>query len=450
MNKNNQKSDTWYAKFTDKKTERKDISRPQKKHTVLPGRLQSIPGKPVYLKPQPHKISCSTLYGQEPLFPAQALAPEAQYILDNFDSIIQGVKPLSSKYLSKLSLEIRNLSHELTDERSQRRVGYMNETAGLTAYIRYFMWWNLVRLTRLFSGPGVDAMLPADNDICLDIGSGPLTVPIALWLAKPAFRTRKLVWYCLDISQAALSAGEELYLSIAAKTIAANPDISPWKIIRIKGETGTEIRQKAGFITCANMFNELSQRAAMPPDYLAKKYTDSLNAYAEKNRSTVLVVEPGVPHSARLLSLMRDSFLRRGYSALSPCPHSGTCPMDGKTGGKWCNFAFTTENAPHKLLKLSESADIPKERAVLSFIVMTNSQVPAKKPDQMEVRIVSDPIKLPENRTGFYACSELGLTLVISSRGKQLVSGDLLTLNRPDKPAELSKDAKTGAVELYI
>ena len=76
------------------------------------------------------------------------------------------------------------------------------------------------------------------------------------------------------MSQSSLSLGENLYLSVVAKTV--NPELNEienhWKIVRVKGSFGTAIRQKAKFISCANMFNEVFQSESRPLDFLAKKY----------------------------------------------------------------------------------------------------------------------------------------------------------------------------------
>ena len=68
------------------------------------------------------------------------LDDKAVKVLTNFDAVIQSVKPLNSKHLVSLPDTIRELSHQLTDERSSRRIGYMNQAAYLSAYTRYFMW----------------------------------------------------------------------------------------------------------------------------------------------------------------------------------------------------------------------------------------------------------------------------------------------------------------------
>ena len=378
------------------------------------------------------------------LLAESSIPADAKKILAEFDKIISSTHPLNSKQRALLPKNILELSHTLTDERTERRLGYMNQPATLSAYTHYYLWWNLVRLTRLFSNLPSQLFNLKENSICLDMGSGPLTVPIAVMLARPELRAKELTWYCMDISSQALSIGENLLLTVSARLNA-----KPWKIIRVKGNFGTAIKEKASFISCANVFNEIREGDKMPPDYLAKKYVQGILDYVNKEEETrILVIEPGTPPSSRLLSLMRDSFMRTDYFPISPCTHCTTCPMDGKKGGKWCNFAFTTEQAPHALKKLSEKARLPKERAVLSFVAMTNDKklLPDIKEGMMPVRITSDLIRLPDNKKGYYACSEKGLLLILSE--KKLYSGSCLFI--PSITEKVPKDKKTGALVVNL
>ena len=130
----------------------------------------------------------------------------------------------------------------------------------------------------------------------------------------------------------------------------------------MKGELGSALKEKADFVTSANLFNELCDDFKNPPDFLAKKYTEQILSYLkfENENARYIIVEPGDPRSARLVSLMRDSFMRRGFFPVSPCTHFCQCPMDGKKGGKWCNYAFKTDNAPTELKKLSEKSELPQ------------------------------------------------------------------------------------------
>ena len=100
------------------------------------------------------------------LFDIKNVPADAQKILQDFDQIAQAALPANSKQLVARPKIIRELSHQMTDDRGARRLGYMNEKTFLSAYIRYFSWWNLVRLTRLFSNLDFDFL--RDGDICLE------------------------------------------------------------------------------------------------------------------------------------------------------------------------------------------------------------------------------------------------------------------------------------------
>lgn len=443
-----------------------------------------------------------TVFLRRELFDEKSIPEDAKSIIENFDKILESVNRLSGKQKVSLPGAIKNLSHQLTDERGARRLGYMNEASFLSAYANYFMWWNLMRLCRLFANLPKSAFSFGDSAVALDIGSGPLTVPIALWLARPELRAKKITWYCLDLSSNALSLGEEIYLSVAAKTIKNETDrtnvdfdklnnrkdsIEPWKIIRVRGALGTQIKEKADFITCANAFNEIVQRNEMPTDFLAKKYPDQLSSYLaplsdekskiddraqNQKKQTILLVEPGDPHSARFVSLMRGAFLRRGFMPVAPCTHPEECPMAGRTGGratnsagrnaKWCNFAFSTDSAPKNLLRLSEKAGIPKERASLSFVLLSrdfqqdlrhSEQSDESKKDYNSgktfIRITSDFIKLPEiHKSGYYACSKFGLLLAVDENHVQPKNGELLQIKTPDFLD--GRDEKSGALIVKI
>ncbi len=396
------------------------------------------------------------------LFDTSVLTRETVSILNSFDEIIQGVRPLNSRQLQQLPENIRNLSHQLTDDRASRRLGYMNDNIQLSSYVRYYTWWNLVRLTRLFANIPA-TVFPTTDCTCLDLGSGPLTVVTALWLARPELRKLKLTWYCLDVSANSMALGEDIFLSVAART-----GEEPWHIVRVKGAFGTSIKQKAGFLTCANMFNELDQASDMPPEFQTKKYYEQIQRYCEKDAG-VLLVEPGVPKAARTLSLLRTRFIKDGRTIAAPCPHAEECPMSGfkaYTGSKnkWCNFAFSTEDAPAKLQKLSVAAKLPKERATLSFIAVEAATSAVVSTDtttvstETSIRIASDKLRLPNYMCGYYACTQFGLALIKlpDENNKRLPkppfrpqSGDLIQV-KIKTPDSLPKDEKSGAVIIEL
>ncbi|MCR5622671.1 MAG: small ribosomal subunit Rsm22 family protein [Treponema sp.] len=393
------------------------------------------------------------------LFARSSLPEDALQAMEDFEKIVSSVYPLTSKQRAVLPAQIRSLSHELTDEREERRMGYMNETTALSAYIHYYLWWNVIRLSRVFANLPQSFFNLTDGSVCLDIGSGPMTVPIALFLARPELRTKKLTFYCMDLSAQALQAGENIFLAVAAYL-----KCEAWRTVRICSSLGDmKMKEKVDFVFSANLFNELMQvqesDRGQPPDFLAKKYAVEMLKYIEKKNDSarVFISEPGVPSCGRLVSCLRDSFMKRNFYPVAPCSHYGKCPMEGKRGGKWCNFAFSTEDAPESIRRFSRSIYIPKERAVLSFLALEKiwreegeAGAPARKeasvPGPLSFRISSDPIQLPGSRTGYYACSPLGLLLVVTDT--ELRSGDLLELELDRLPEH--RDEKSGALILNI
>lgn len=437
-------------------------TRPQKTSLKSPRMQAQKPEKTTTARPCPqHARTDKSRTNQRPefsiinsLFQQSPLDADSKKVIDNFDEIIQGVRPLNSRQLQQLPENIRNLSHQLTDQRADRRLGYMNDNIQLSAYIRYYTWWNLVRLTRLFSNMPASAFPSADS-VCLDLGSGPLTVVTALWLARPELRKLNLTWYCLDVSANSLSLGEDVFLSVSSR-FSENQN---WKIIRVKGNFGTSIRQKADFITCANMFNELDQNMDMPPEFKTKKYYDQLKNYSAQSCRFILI-EPGVPKASRTVSLLRERFIKDKFKILAPCPHAQDCPMNGfkaYTGSqnKWCNFAFSTENSPSKLQKLSERAKLPKERATLCFTAFSNfeksdSASKGEKPELL-CRVTSDEFTLPPNAFGHYACSPAGLVLLKTFKPEAFKSGDLVSVKTktPESPSSKT-DRKSGALIIEL
>jgi hypothetical protein len=338
---------------------------------------------------------------------------------------------------------VAELSRLLTSGRAERREGYLGTPALLSAYLRYFLPWNVYRLCRLL--PALSLSLEP-GDTLADLGSGPLTLPIALWISRPELRDLSLQLRCLDRKGSALAAGKRLFQALAGRA-------APWKLSLIRAPLGTELRGKPAALTTAiTLFDEVFRR--IPPeeslDRPAERYGRLLSALTAKGGS-VLAVEPGTPRSGEIVGALRASLIKAGRRPLAPCPHDGACPFPGKRGSKWCHFAFDTADAPEDLRKLSAAAGIPKDRAVLSFVFAgpLDQGHPARKTEaagkgSFPVRIISDAFPLPCSRFGRYGCSERGLILV---RGRGDASADPPpgSLIRP-APDREERDPKSGAL----
>jgi ribosomal protein RSM22 (predicted rRNA methylase) len=280
------------------------------------------------------------------IFPplAPGLGAEMGRLLETIDAAF----PIPSRHRAELPRDVASLSRALTSARSDREGGYLGKPAELSAYLRYFLPWNVFRLSRLL--PSLDIGLK-DGDAVTDLGSGPLTVPIALYLSRPDLRDRRLEFRCLDRTGKVLDAGASLFEKLRAGAGCA------WKIRKIKGSLGTRIDgPKAALVTAANVLNELFWDDRHPAAEQAERKAAFLSALA-RDDGRILIVEPGIPRSGEFVSALRDSFIGLGRNPLSPCPHAEACPLPGgRRGAKWCHFAFDTDEAPERLHRLSAAA----------------------------------------------------------------------------------------------
>lgn len=399
---------------------------------------------------------------QENLFPKLDTKLRTQF--QNLLKTIDDTFPLSAKHRSGLPRDIAELSRQLTSGRSDRADGYLGKAAPLSAYLRYFLPWNVFRLLRLL--PALTIELSDGNTVC-DLGSGPMTFALALWIARPDLRKLNLEIRCVDRTAPVLEAGKKLFYAFAGTSAL-------WKIKTIKGSLGTEIYgEQSALVTAINVYNEIFWDDKNNLQKIVKNESAYLMSLVKKNGS-VLVVEPGIPRSGEFISRLRAQILTAG-NVSAPCPHWEKCPFPGgKRGTKWCHFSFDTSDAPSRLHALSKASGLPKERAVLSFIFfkadyaqgvhplpktihpvasdgLIDSQPSVSSEKTLHARIISDAIVLGERHAlcGRYACSSQGMILVTGEKQtiENISSGTLIEL---EKNLSKRKDPKTGVMMFEI
>jgi ribosomal protein RSM22 (predicted rRNA methylase) len=373
-------------------------------------------------------------------------------MLESIPSLIEKTFPIPGRFKSKLPSDIAELSHLLTNKRGNRSLSYLTRPNFLSAYLHYFLPWNLYRLCLLL--PTLNLNLQSGNSIT-DLGCGPLTLTSALWLSRPELRNLPLEFNCIDRSGPVLEAGKKFFAALCENADCKNV---LWKINPIKEDIdirqkGAKKRKPAALVCSVNMFNEiyenLSHNDTEGLRQTTKNAAKTLCNEAAKD-APILTVEPGVPQSGKFISLLRDALMDLGHSPSSPCTHTAACPLSGgaakmikghnwiDTKKRWCHFAYETTDAPKELRKLSAAAKLPKERLVFSFL-FTGSPT-AKKG---EARIISDAFPLPYNRFGRYACCERGLVLVTGEKERieNAASGSVVHIS-----ATGQYDNKSGAM----
>jgi hypothetical protein len=399
-----------------------------------------------------------------------------QALLDS----IKRVRPLDRRRERELPGDVRDLWAGLTRERDYRRPAYLSSPAALSAYLRYFLPWNVYRYLRLL--PQLDLGFLETQPSMADFGAGPLSLGIALWLAFPGLRGRPLELRALDRVPSALDAGQEILADLAMNIEGKLPS---WKIVPLRQGADRPLRGLHALSAAAYFLSELDQGRPLPARERAAHAARILSSPLSP-RGRLLVIDSGDARAASMLSALRAELIAQGWSILSPCPHHEPCPMPGhfiqdKAGGRdgqalvrssdgramtlargkrpWCHFAFEPLGVPAGLETLSARAGLPKARASLSFIFARKPGPGAEaidKPEDAEgqaetLRIVSESMPDPEGGRMHYCCGRKGYSLL---RGLALPHepGDLIRNAREtrDSAGKPQHDGKTGALEYRL
>jgi hypothetical protein len=371
------------------------------------------------------------------------LPPDIRFFLDKIPALIEKTFPIPGRFRSALPSGVAELSRLLTGGRGERPLSYMSRPNFLAAYLRYFLPWNLYRLCLLL--PNLDINLSTGDSI-VDFGSGPLTLPLALWISRPDIRSLSLEFRCIDCCAPALEAGKKLFAAVSGN--------SPWKIHVIREninlKTKNYIREKSPSLVCAiNLYNEIYEDIPHSNSEGLKRMAYNAAGFMDFSSASVLTVEPGVPRSGHFISFLRSALLELNYIPVSPCTHTSDCPLpvDKK---RWCHFAFETTDAPKELHRLSAAAGIPKERLVLSYLLVKPQG--EQPPESKQARIISDSFPLTDyqhlkssNLYGCYGCSSDGLILLTGEKARisKIANGSLI---KPVFSKDSRYDAKSGAL----
>lgn len=414
--------------------------------------------------------------------------------------ILDRIMPLNGSHRRDLPLACRELSAALTTDRPALSRPYWASPRLTSAYLRYFLPWNLVRLTTLLPGldlGGTDEI--PDKPLMLDLGSGPLTFPLALWLSRPDFRSLPLTVIASDVSPHILDVGRRLLEGLREDL---DPSC-PWTIRTMRASFSAVPGRTHGrpwLLTMGNVLNEMEDRdgqrhpgRASLAECLTGFLADAAALLLPGGR--LLAVEPGTRQGGRLIAGLRRIALssepfgpeRFGeedwsdenaesekeedrnpadtpafpesspppFQPLSPCPHAGPCPMLARKSTAWCHVNAPAPDAPRALRELSRQAGLDKDSVSLSFLLLRRMPDDAPDPEDsagrretlrkgapgpLTARVVSDPFVLPGwPGRARYACAAPGLVLIPDSAF--LPAGCLCEVRSTPR-----RDAKSGAI----
>lgn len=395
-----------------------------------------------------------------PLFvPQDAFCLKA---LDALPQALSAVMPLNRAHRSDLPDAVRELSALLTSERGGMGRTYWSAPRFVSAYLRYFLPWNLVRLVRLL--PGLDLpLLRPDAPRLVDLGSGPLTLPLALWLARPDWRAAPLEVICVDTVPRPMELGRAL-LEAMAESMG---EPLRWKIHLVRApwqKAAREIRGRTDLLCAGNVLNESREEAGRGENTRADRMND-LAQVAQRlllPGGRALFVEPGTRLGGSLTAALRDVALEEGFSVLAPCTHAEDCPLLGHRDRGWCH-ATQSAGGPVWLSRLAKEAKLPKSSLSLAFMFLQRGLDEAEDaegdgptlpqgalgptvknvPGLIPARVLSEAFSVPGMGLARYACTAEGLAIL--PHAGALESGALVPCRHPARPR---RDGKSGAMEL--
>lgn len=420
------------------------------------------PGRPPARRAKP---SAPRIHLPAPVFSESDVASAA--LLESFPDILAEFFPMSGADKRQLPYNVALLSETLTSRRGQlAERSYWTSPALTGAYLWYFLPWNLVRLAALL--PGLRFDLEPDAKI-LDLGSGPLVLPLALWLSRPDLRELPLHFTCLDSAALPLRLGGALFRALAGSD-------SPWRFKTVAEPMFRALPKQDRYfslLTACNMLNELKpERHTTLATHLGRQVEELSRHLTPDGR--LLIVEPGNRLGGKIISMARAAALQRDFTAMAPCPHQEVCPLSAQGQGagahehsagqahaptSWCHFALPKKEAavPAWLDKLSQDAHLAKDRLTLSWLLLKKNKTSARRlrgeaeakamleanhgVQAMAGRVVSNALTLPGKQGYFfYVCSGRGLVLL--QAGRLLRSGASVELLFTGKE---ERDPKSGA-----
>ena len=378
-----------------------------------------------------------------PLF--TPLSAELRTFLERLPELLDQVMPLRGAHRKDLPDAVLELSSLLTAERSGLALPYWSSPRLTSAYLRYFLPWNLIRLGRFL--PSLPLPVPPPGALVLDLGSGPLTLPLALWLALPAWREIPLDVLAVDASVQPMELGRRLFALVASN--------SPWRIRTLRAPLHKALYEAHGtpfLITAGNVLNELAEHKerhgeASQAERLAEM-AGRMSARLTEN-GAILCVEPGTRLGGTVLEQLRAGAMEARLQPVSPCPHDGECPLLGRrgVGSGWCHALMDNDGAPSWLQQLTEAAHLGKSSLSLAHMLLRRVDEKEERATESvsQARVLSDAFAVPGLGLARYACTGQGLVLLAASAGA--AQGALARI-RPSRPPR--RDAKTGAAVMVI
>ncbi len=290
---------------------------------------------------------------------------------------------LTPQEIKEVGAGVKQLSLGLTRDRKLAGARYMDDPKLLGAYLLFY-WPVSYAQAREAMGE-----LPQRPRAVLDLGSGPGPLAFAALDAGASEVT------AADRSKPALALARALATE-AGEAIATRE----WDPLK----KAPPPEGKYDLITMGHVLNELygvGDEAVKPRAALLTQVLSQV-----KPGGSLLVLEPALRETSRLLLKVRDVMVEQGHAIRAPCLYRGACPALVKESD-WCH-AERDWPMPGVVEDIARAAGLHKESLKMSYLMLAPAGEPwsAPRPDRL-FRIVSESLE-GKGRQRYIGCGPEG------------------------------------------
>jgi SAM-dependent methyltransferase len=331
---------------------------------------------------------------------------------------------LTPQELKEVGAGVKQLSLGLTRERKLAGARYMDDPKLLGAYLLFYWPVSYAQAREAFGE------LPQRPRSVLDLGSGP--GPVGFAALDAGGRELTLA----DRSKPALALARAL--AAEAGEALATREWDPTRKTPLP-------EGKYELVTMGHVLNELygsGEEAVKPRAALLEQVLAQV-----KPGGSLVVLEPALRETSRLLLRVRDVMVEKGYALRAPCLYRGACPALVKESD-WCH-AERAWPMPRVVEEIARAAGLHKESLKMSYLVLAprGEGWPEPRPERL-FRIVSEPLE-GKGRQRYIGCGPEGrVGLALQEKHRTERNERFFKLHRGDVIAVTHTEPKGDGLSL--
>ena len=317
---------------------------------------------------------------------------------------------LTPSELNIIARNVSRLSNLLTRERETLPVSYLHDKALRMAYILYFVPANMYKIHKPLHELSLhpEGILDRKRLRILDLGSGPGTAVLGVLDFFSSHEKRpSLEFTAVDPIAENLRDAERLFKSFIEKTYL-EASLSTFKASIEK----TKSLPKGPFDIII-LSNLLSEVASADPQKIIKRTCILKTIINESlaNDGSCIIIEPALHETSRDMLMNRDSLLKEGFHAYSPCLMNEPCPALINLRD-WCHEDIPWE-PPAVIREIDRLTGLRKDSLKFSYLIIRKDRLSLSDIyGNKSYRVVSEPL-ISKGKIEFYVCGKDGRRLVV-------------------------------------